>query len=93
MKKRLIFAATSEFTELNMGKLADSLKQYFEETPQDILDREWEELKHLNSIGPDVLAYAERVRTFYGPLMNTVSSTACYPPEPFLPEDHYYLAA
>ena len=76
-----------------MGKLTDSLKRYFAETPQDVLDREWEELKHLNSIGPDVLAYAERVRTFYGPLMDIASNIVNYPREPFQPQDLYYLAA
>lgn len=76
-----------------MGKFADRLRRHFAETPRDILDREWEQLKHLNSIGPDVLAYAERVKTFYGSQMNTISSTVNYPRDPFMAEDQYYLAA
>ena len=58
-----------------MGVLADSLKRYFEETPKEILDKEWEEIKHLNEIGPDVLEYCKRVREYQdmlGELENTV---------------------
>ena len=47
-----------------MGPLADSLKRYFEETPKEVLDKEWEEIKHLNEIGPDVLEYCKRVREY-----------------------------
>lgn len=47
-----------------MGVLVDSLKRYFEETPKEVLDKEWEEIKHLNEIGPDVLEYCKRVREY-----------------------------
>lgn len=47
-----------------MGVLADSLKRHFEETPKEVLDKEWEEIKHLNEIGPDVLEYCKRVREY-----------------------------
>ena len=47
-----------------MGVLADSLKRYFEETPKAVLDKEWEEIMHLNEIGPDVLEYRNRVREY-----------------------------
>ena len=40
-----------------MGKLLENLKRYFENTPQDILDKDWEDLKYLNNIGPDVEEY------------------------------------
>ena len=76
-----------------MGQLADSLKKYFAETSQDVLDREWEGLKHLNKIGPDVLAYAERVKTFYGPLMRQESTIPDYPSEDFMPDVVFYLVA
>ena len=76
-----------------MGQLADNLKRYFAETPQDVLDREWDELKYLNEIGPDVLAYAERVRSFYSQLMNTRSGIVNSHNESFMSEDLYYLAA
>ena len=38
-----------------MGKISDGLKKYFEETPKEIIEKEWEEIKHLNEIGPDVI--------------------------------------
>jgi len=43
-----------------MGQLLDSLCRYFEETPKEVLDRDWEEMKYLNEIGPDVVWYAEQ---------------------------------
>ena len=48
-----------------MGKLVDLLKEYFENTPKEQLEAEWEEIKELNDIGPDVLEYAEHIRKFY----------------------------
>jgi len=42
-----------------MGRLLDSLKNYFENTPTDVLERDWRELAHLNDFGEDVLSYAE----------------------------------
>ena len=45
-----------------MGKLADSLREYFETTPKEQLDKDWEEIKPLNDIGPDVLGSCERIR-------------------------------
>lgn len=38
-----------------MGKLAESLQEYFATTPKEQLDKVWEEIKPLNDIGPDVL--------------------------------------
>lgn len=40
--------------EMNMCKLLDSLKYYFENTPKEQLDKDWEEIEPLNGIGPDV---------------------------------------
>lgn len=80
----------------NMGKLADSLKRHFEETPQDVLDREWEELKHLNDIGPDATEYVERVRSYYATIIqDSRKSTPVmrYPRELFQTDCEYYLAA
>jgi len=79
-----------------MGKLADSLKRHFEETPQDVLDREWEELKHLNEIGPDATEYVERVRSYYATIIqDSRKSTPVmrYPRELFQTNCEYYLAA
>jgi hypothetical protein len=48
-----------------MGSLLESLKKYFENTPQDILDNEWKEIEELNEIGPDVIEYAEYVKSHF----------------------------
>lgn len=77
-----------------MGKIAESLRKYFEETPQDVLDREWEELNPLNEIGPDATEYIERVRSFYGDVMRDSSKPVVhYPQESFQTEYEYYMAA
>lgn len=53
-----------------MGRLADSLREYFKTTPKEQLDKDWEEIKPLNDIVPIVVAddddqsdYAEIRRT------------------------------
>ena len=33
-----------------MGKLLDRLKKYFSNTPKEQIEKDWEELKHLNEI-------------------------------------------
>lgn len=35
----------------------EDLKKYFENTPKEQLDEEWENIKHWNEIGPDVFEY------------------------------------
>lgn len=77
-------------------KLADSLKRHFEETPQEVLDREWEDLKHLNEIGPDATEYVERVRSYYATIIQDsrkCTFVMCYPCELFQTDYEYYLAA
>lgn len=78
-----------------MGKFAKILQKYFEETPREELDKEWESIKPLNDIGPDVTEYAERVRVFFGYLMyNTqYKPTIHYSQENFRSIDEFYLAA
>lgn len=79
-----------------MGKIAESLRKYFDETPQDVLEREWEELNPLNEIGPDATEYIERVRSYYGFIMqNSIKSMPVvhYPYESFQTEYEYYMAA
>lgn len=49
-----------------MGNLFESFKDYFENTPKDVLDNDWKEIKHLNEIGPDVIEYAKFVREQFG---------------------------
>lgn len=76
-----------------MGTFSDYLSRYFLETPQDILDKEWEEIKDLNNIGPDVLAYAEYIKEESSHLINSISTVDNCPKEPFSPDSLYYLAA
>ena len=42
-----------------MGNLYESLKNYFENTPKDVIEKDWKEMEHLNEIGPDAIEYAE----------------------------------
>lgn len=49
-----------------MGNLFDSLKNYFENTPKEVLDNDWKEIKYLNEIGPDVIEYAKFVKEQFG---------------------------
>ena len=37
-----------------MSSLSEQLKDYFTNTPQEQLDKDWEKLKHWNEIGPEV---------------------------------------
>lgn len=39
--------------------LSESLEKYFNETPQEQLDKDWEEIKHWNDIGSDAQEYIE----------------------------------
>ena len=45
-----------------MGKIFESLKDYFENTPKGVLDNDWKEVENLNEIGPDVIEYARYVK-------------------------------
>ena len=49
-----------------MGNLLENLKKYFENTPQDILEKDWKEIEYLNEIGPDVIEYAEFIKESFG---------------------------
>mgnify|MGYP004453625515 FL=1 len=49
-----------------MGNLFESLKNYFENTPKEVLDNDWNEIKYLNEIGPDVIEYAKFVKEQFG---------------------------
>lgn len=50
-----------------MGKLLEQLREYFKNTPDEVLEKEAEELEELNEIThdlweTDVIEYAKRVR-------------------------------
>ena len=49
-----------------MGNLFENLKDYFENTPKDVLENDWKEIEYLNEIGPDVIEYAEYVKEKFG---------------------------
>lgn len=49
-----------------MASQIESLKTYFDETPQDILEKDWKEIEPLNAIGPDVLEYADYIKEYFG---------------------------
>ena len=44
-----------------MSSLSEQLKDYFNNTPQEQLDKDWEELKYWNEIGPEVDEYIKSV--------------------------------
>lgn len=50
-----------------MGKLLNQLKDYFENTPKEVLEKEAKEWEYFNEIGPDVLEYAKIVRGYVNP--------------------------
>lgn len=47
-----------------MGKLLNQLKEYFENTSKEVLEKEAKEWDYLNEIGTDVLEYAKAVRGY-----------------------------
>ena len=47
-----------------MGQILESLKKHYADTPQEVLDKEWEELAYLNDIGPDVFECAEEMKVY-----------------------------
>lgn len=48
-----------------MEKLLKQLKEYFDNTPKDVLEKEAEEWSYLNEIGPYVLTENEDVNEIY----------------------------
>ena len=46
--------------------IIESLKNYFKNTPKEVLDNDWKEIKYLNEIGPDVIEYAKFVKEQFG---------------------------
>lgn len=47
-----------------MSSIVEQLRKYFEEATQEELDKEWEELKHWNEIGPTVDEYLESLKKY-----------------------------
>lgn len=44
-----------------MKRPSEILREYFENTPQDVLEREWNVLKESNNYGPDAITYANEI--------------------------------
>lgn len=64
-KEKIISLQQKETNELRtMGKLLEQLKNYFENTPVEVLEKESAEWDYLNEIGPDVLEYANMVKGY-----------------------------
>ena len=59
-----------------MGNLFERLKDYFENTPKDVIEKDWREIEYLNEIGPDVIEYAEFVSVRAGE--NGIAADAKY---------------
>lgn len=75
-----------------MDKLVDILKDYFKNTPKDILENDWNDLKELNNIGPDAAYYVESVLCdLDNSQLTSVDASPVYS-SPYK-EDVYYLAA
>jgi hypothetical protein len=49
-----------------MGILLEDIKNYFNNTPKDILEKDWKEKEYLDEIGPDVMEYVDYVREYFG---------------------------
>ena len=47
-----------------MSKIVEQLRKHFEEATQEELDKEWEELKHWNEIGPTVDEQLENLKKY-----------------------------
>lgn len=48
-----------------MGKLLNSLKEYFNNTPREELEKDLKELEYLNEIGPDVEEYIKYIEELH----------------------------
>lgn len=48
----------------NMEKVYDKLKQYFNTTPKEQIQKDWEEIKKYNEIGPTVEEYLNYVKQY-----------------------------
>lgn len=64
----------TETKYISMGNLFESLKDYFENTPKEVLDNDWKEIEYLNEIGPDVIEYAKYVKESFGIAVSYTSS-------------------
>lgn len=80
---------------VTMSKLRDSLRNYFDNTPEETLKRDLDELEYLNKIGPDAIEYVETIKEYFdGVLLCSDFETPIYQAEKGIsPKQKYYLAA
>jgi hypothetical protein len=45
----------SQFLKITESKIFKGLKNYFDNTSKEILEKDWEQIKPYNEIGPDVI--------------------------------------
>ena len=66
--KQIIYLQIHRYSYISqlMGNLLESLKSYFNKTPQEVLNQDFEELSFLNELGPDAIAYLEYVKSRFG---------------------------
>lgn len=57
MSKRVMINREVKDTLYGKPKPSELLKRHFEETSKEELDKEWEDIKLFNDIGPDVEEY------------------------------------
>lgn len=76
-----------EETMENKPNLLQRLKEYFDNTPKDVLEKEWNELSYLNEIGPSIDEYLKWVKKYRLPKYPTTYIECCevlnlakYPP-------------
>lgn len=51
----------------NKSNLLQQLKDYFDNTPREVIEKEWHEYDKYNEIGPDVIEYLEYVNNIRQP--------------------------
>lgn len=52
------------------NSLLEQLKEHFENTPRDVLEKEWKELSVYNEIGPTVEEYMGDLKDYYKSLVD-----------------------
>lgn len=61
----------------NQDPILQQLKKYFEETPRDVIEKEWNEYDKFNEIGPKVTEYLEYVEKIRKPQLPKTYEECC----------------
>lgn len=74
-----------------MKSLVEILNDYFENTPKETQNKDWERLKVFNTFGPEVSMYVERVlNAFYQEIVKIDIQDS---ENSYNSDNNYYLAA